>query len=210
MATSGTKKKKKNVFKSLGKGLSYKKKKSRPDDETVVGVAVATAAPAAPVAARSVGFSDRPGAGRGPSAATAPKPIQVVLLLMDPSSRRFELLQLEFDTNKALVSDVLRQIKGSATEKTLRDMNYAGVCDSSGMEMIASMKLSRFCEGNDVVMAMPSGMTGKQTAKLATPILGDPKVEDMVSSCICNSVLHEISCYSTQWHCLKYSWPHAE
>ncbi|KAL9185235.1 hypothetical protein ACHAXT_003012 [Thalassiosira profunda] len=183
VATSGTKKKKKNVFKSLGKGLSYKKKKSRPDDETVVGVAVATAAPAAPVAPRSVGFSDRPGAGRGPSTATAPKPIQVVLLLMDPSSRRFELLQLEFDTNKALVSDVLRQIKGSATEKTLRDMNYAGVCDSSGMEMIASMKLSRFCEGNDVVMAMPSGMTGKQTAKLATPILGDPKVEDMLAPC---------------------------
>lgn len=101
---------------------------------------------------------------------------------MDPSSRRFELLQLEFDSTKALVSDVLRQIQSSATEKTLRDMSYGGVCDQAGMEMISSMKLSKFCEGNDVVMAMPSGMTGEQTAKLAAPILGDPKVEDMVSS----------------------------
>lgn len=102
---------------------------------------------------------------------------------MDPTSRRFELLQLEFDSNKAMVSDVLRQIQCSATEKTLRDTSYHGVCDQFGMEMIASMKLSKFCNGNDVVMAMPKGMTGKDTAKLAGPILGDPKVEDMLAPC---------------------------
>jgi hypothetical protein len=46
--------------------------------------------------------------------------------------------------------------------------------------MIVVMKLSTFCKGNDVVIAIPNGMTGKDTAKLARPILFDPKVKEMV------------------------------
>ena len=211
VATSGSKKKKKNVFKTLGKGLSYKKKKQRPDDESVVAVALdrggggRTAAAATGGAPRSVAFADqsKPNGG-GPSSAIPAKPIQVVLLLMDPSSRRFELLQLEFDSNKALVSDVLRQIQSSATEKTLRDMNYTGVCDRDGMEMISSMKLSRFCKGNDVVMATPNGMSGNETAKLASPILGDPKVGDMVSYVYLCSCKNKYYCSSISLHILYY------
>lgn len=202
IASSGTKKKKKGIFKSIGKGLSYKKKKKRPDDESLTGISLdrnggnsasAAAAAAGRVAPRSVAFANDhqtipKTTGGGSSSATTSsssvgtiaKPIQVVLLLMDPASRRFELLQLEFDSNKAMVSDVLRQIQCSATETTLRDMNYVGVCDQSGMEMISSMKLSKFCKGDDIVLAMPDGMRGVDTAKLAGPILSDPKVEDML------------------------------
>lgn len=213
VATSGTKKKKKGIFRTISKGITKKKKKQRPDDESVVSVALdgrgGPRRPAAPASGggggaapgrRSVSFGDNPNSypsairnTGGPSSSSASSgsapavPIQVVLLLMDPSSRRFELLQLEFDSNKAMVSDVLRQIQSSATEKTLRDMIYEGVCDASGMEMIASMKLSKFCKGNDVVMAMPRGMTGRDTAKLAGPILGDPKVEDMLEPCGINT-----------------------
>lgn len=100
---------------------------------------------------------------------------------MDPNSRRFELLQLEFDSSQALVSDVLRQIRCSATETALRDMNYVGVCDQRGTEMIASVKLSRFCQGAEIVLAMPHGMTADDTTKLAGPILDDPKVKDMLA-----------------------------
>lgn len=199
VSTSGTKKKRKGVLRSLGKGLSIRKKKNRPDDDSVVGIsldapsgsATASTTPmagmSAPAAARSM-----PGGGRNvsfsddaPSGSSAPaaKPIRVVLLLMDPGSRRFELLQLEFDSSKAMVSDVLRQIQSSATEKSLRDLSFAGVCDHAGMEMISTMKLSKFCKGDDVVMAIPTNMTGKDTAKLAGPILGDPKVEEMLAPC---------------------------
>jgi len=123
------------------------------------------------------------------------KPIQVILLLMDPNTRRFELLQLEFDSQKALVSDVLRQIHTSATEKSLREMTYGGVCDVEGKEMIGGERLKQFCAGEDnagnsssagaveVVMAMPGGMTGAATANLARPILGDPKVVEMLRPC---------------------------
>lgn len=188
MSTNGTKKKKKSIVKSIAKGLSFKKKKERPDDESVVGVAIDRGVPAAgrkqnPSSAVSQSTPSVPSTPSASSAITSSlaKPIQVVLLLMDPSSRRFELLQLEFDSNKAMVSDVIRQIQSSATETTLRDMTYIGVCDIHGVEMIASMKLSKFCKGNDVVMALPRGMSGRETAKLAGPILGDRKVEEMLA-----------------------------
>lgn len=173
VATDATKKKKKkNVIKSIAKGMSFKKKKKFKDDDTVVGVAVDTSNGASKNKAVK-----QPVASSG----IAPKPIQVVLLLMDPNSRRFELLQLEFDSNKALVSDVVRQVQSSATETTLRNLSYGGVCDQDGNEMISSLKLSNFCQGNEIAMAIPMGMTGKDTLKLAHPILSDPKVADMVS-----------------------------
>ncbi len=171
-ATKKKKKKKKNVIKSIAKGLSFKKKKKYVDDETVVGVAVET---------KGVSSKTAKPAAAAATAYPPMKPIQVVLLLLDPNSRRFELLQLEFDSNKALVSDVVRQVQSSATEDTLRNLSYGGVCDQDGIEMIQSLKLSNFCEGNEIVMAIPKGMSGSDTLKLAQPILSDPKVADMVS-----------------------------
>ena len=201
VATNATKKPKKSFVKSVksvAKGLSLKRKKKRSDgdDESVLSVALDNGgANNSTVALKSAAGggvpqpqpttiirSSSPPAAVGSSSSRSPaKPIQVFVLLMDPTSRRFELLQLEFDANKATVGDIQYQIKHSATEKTLRDMVYDGVCDRMGVEMISSMKLLRFCNGGDVVMAMPRGMTGKETAKLAKPILNDPKVENMAS-----------------------------
>lgn len=200
VATNATKKPKKSFVKSVksvAKGLSLKRKKKRSDgdDESVLSVALDNGgANNSTVALKSAAGggvpqpqpttiirSSSPPAAVGSSSSSPAKPIQVFVLLMDPTSRRFELLQLEFDANKATVGDIQHQIKHSATEKTLRDMVYDGVCDRTGVEMISSMKLLRFCNGGDVVMAMPRGMTGKETAKLAKPILNDPKVENMAS-----------------------------
>lgn len=200
VATNATKKPKKSFVKSVksvAKGLSLKRKKKRSDgdDESVLSVALDNGgANNSTVALKSAAGggvpqpqpttiirSSSPPAAVGSSSSSPAKPIQVFVLLMDPTSRRFELLQLEFDANKATVGDIQHQIKHSATEKTLRDMVYDGVCDRMGVEMISSMKLLRFCNGGDVVMAMPRGMTGKETAKLAKPILNDPKVENMAS-----------------------------
>lgn len=120
----------------------------------------------------------------------SPKPtapaLQVILLVMDPKTRRFELLQLEFDSNKALVSDVLAQIPLSVTEEQLRKQQYKGVCDRSGLEMIKTMRLSEFCKTNDVVLAIPDTMSGKECARLSRPILSDEGVITMVRAvCVC-------------------------
>ena len=146
--------------------------------------AAAPAAAAAP-APRSVAFADTNGGGSTSASAVgaAAKPIQVVLLLMDPSSRRFELLQLEFDSDKAVVSDVLSQIALSATEESLRTQTYTGVADRTGAAKASADLLSGFCQANDVILAIPQGMKAAECAKLARPILGDPKVNTMVRSC---------------------------
>jgi hypothetical protein len=106
--------------------------------------------------------------------------LKVVLLLMDPQTRRFELLQLEFDSLKALVSDVLAQIPVSVTEDALRKQAYSGVCGHAGEEMTSDKLLATFCHGNDVLVAIPTGLSAKECARLAKPILGDVKVGAMV------------------------------
>lgn len=115
--------------------------------------------------------------------------LKVVLLLMDPETRRFELLQLEFDSLKALVSDVLAQITVSVTEDALRQQTYTGICGFAGKEMTPEQLLATFCHGNDVLVAIPVGVNAKECTRLAKPILGDEKVGAMVRlyvlRCLC-------------------------
>lgn len=111
--------------------------------------------------------------------------LKVVLLLMDPKTRRFELLQLEFDSAKALVSDVLAQIPVSVTEEVLRKQTYTGICGNDGEPMPPSKLLATFCKGNEVLVAIPTGVPASECARLAKPILGDDKVISMVRWCGC-------------------------
>jgi hypothetical protein len=110
--------------------------------------------------------------------------LKIVLLLMDTKSRRFELLQLEFDSNKALVSDVLGQIPFSVTETSLCEQTYSSICRVDSTEIIATELLSKFCNGNEVLVAMPAGSTAKECVRLARPILSDDKVVSMVRNVI--------------------------
>ena len=106
--------------------------------------------------------------------------LKVVLLLMDPETRRFELLQLEFDSFKALVSDVLAQIPISVTEDTLRKQYYIAIANQYGTEMIPSKLLASFCKGNEVLVAIPSNVSTAECIRLARPILSDENVVAMV------------------------------
>jgi hypothetical protein len=166
---ASTKKKKKSMIKSIAKGMSFKKKKKFVDDDTVVGVNVASNGPSTPVSA-----------AKSSAPATASKPtIRAVLLLMDPNSRKFELIQLEFDSTIALVADVLHQAQ--SYQSATRNLKYEGVCNQNGHEMISSLNLSIYCKGNEIVtIAIPEGMDGNETLQLAQPILSDSKVIDMV------------------------------
>ena len=59
-------------------------------------------------------------------------PYVIVLLLMTPITRRFEPLQLEFDTKKAIVADIIQQIPISTTEESLRTQTFDCVCEADG------------------------------------------------------------------------------
>ena len=110
--------------------------------------------------------------------------INIVLLLMDPQTRRFELLQLEFDAQIAKVEDIFSQIPISATEPSLKNQTYVSICTPSGTEMDSSKELSEYVTKAAVVIAVPEfpdGSNGVESAvKMAKPILSNPKVARMV------------------------------
>lgn len=108
--------------------------------------------------------------------------LQVILLLMDPQTRRFELLQLEFDSQNAVVRDVLAQVPHSVTEEALRKQKYSGVCDRSGQELYYSTCLGDVCSGSDILIALPENIDAKECARLAKPILSDDNVIEMLRS----------------------------
>jgi len=106
--------------------------------------------------------------------------LSLVLLLMDTTTRRFELVQLEFDARHAIGSDVMSQIPHSAGDEITKNMKYDGVCTKDGEEMALTSLISDFCATNEVILAVPEGYDGKKTAEQAAPILADPSVVVML------------------------------
>jgi hypothetical protein len=112
------------------------------------------------------------------------EPVQVIVLLMDPQTRRFELLQLEFNSATVKVSDVIDQIVISATDPSLRIQTYETLTDLQGIELVPSKLIAEYIDSAGVVLAVPSSCTdkGEAVVKQANTILTDPKFHTMVSS----------------------------
>lgn len=110
-------------------------------------------------------------------------PIHVILLVMDPKMRLFELLQLEFDSASAKVADIFAQIAKSATEPSLKSHTYEMLVDLNGDEMLHSKSLAEYFDSAGIVIAVPSTTveSGPTIAKMANPILTNPRVHTMVS-----------------------------
>mmetsp|Transcript_27382 Transcript_27382/g.64150 ORF Transcript_27382/g.64150 Transcript_27382/m.64150 type:complete len:469 (-) Transcript_27382:304-1710(-) len=126
--------------------------------------------------------------------------LDLVVLLMDPTSHRFELLQLEFeDATKAKVSDVLIQIPISVTEPSLKELVYDGILDENyyrasaevlrgGTTVLPSSKLldafgdcgSTPKSKKMVLVAKPSGVANAECLRLAKPILTNKDVSKML------------------------------
>lgn len=160
------------------------------DEETVYGVdlqAAAAARETSPAKKPAASLLGNTGGSADEEDEVAPPPtpasesLQVILLLMDPVTRRFELLQLEFDSAKAIVQDVLLQVPHSVTEDALRKKDFVGICDRNGHELGKKMRLKQFCQGSaEIFVGIPKGLPAKECARLARPILGDDKVMEMV------------------------------
>jgi len=94
--------------------------------------------------------------------------LSLVLLLMDTTTRRFELVQLEFDARHAIGSDVMSQIPHSAGDEITKNMKYAGVCTKDGEEMALTSLISDFCATNEVILAVPEGYDGKKNGRASS------------------------------------------
>eukprot|EP00980_Cylindrotheca_fusiformis_P002950 scaffold683_cov124-Cylindrotheca_fusiformis.AAC.19 len=127
----------------------------------------------------------------------SPKAVMhLALLLMNPTTRRFEFLQLPFDSDKALVSDIIAQIHIHATEASIKNQQYDGVVDTTGTTMYEFVRLADFCEGKTVLVALPKGLSVNECLHLARPLLCDKQVEKMGGSYARSSgkVLDEMIC----------------
>lgn len=111
-------------------------------------------------------------------------PVQVILLIMDPATRRFELLQLEFDSAMAKVSDIYKQIPTAATEEVLQKASYKAVITPKGEELKRDANLSDYVKGAAIVIAVPENTTEslEKCASMAAPILTNSKVHKMLIS----------------------------
>ena len=109
--------------------------------------------------------------------------LHLVVLLLDLSTRRFELLQLEFDSMKARVSDIIAQIPISATEESIKKQQYEGVISETSRLMDPTFRLVDFCKEKQVLVALSTGLAVKDCVCLAGPILSDSQVLKMVGNC---------------------------
>jgi hypothetical protein len=168
MAESNTKRKKSKIF----KGVFKKKKKSsnKADEETVYDAQ----------------FDATSKIGSMVDTANSPlaDPLHVILLLMDTKTRRFELLQLEFDSGNAKVKDIFDQIPLSATEPTLKNQPYGRLCNLKGDNLDSNADLKSYISGAGIVIAVPADAKEKSAsvARMANPILTNSKVHSMLVS----------------------------
>eukprot|EP00568_Trieres_chinensis_P016902 CAMPEP_0183328396 /NCGR_PEP_ID=MMETSP0160_2-20130417/84258_1 /TAXON_ID=2839 ORGANISM="Odontella Sinensis, Strain Grunow 1884" /NCGR_SAMPLE_ID=MMETSP0160_2 /ASSEMBLY_ACC=CAM_ASM_000250 /LENGTH=383 /DNA_ID=CAMNT_0025496555 /DNA_START=106 /DNA_END=1257 /DNA_ORIENTATION=- len=106
--------------------------------------------------------------------------IHVILFLMNPNTRKFEILLLDFEIARARVRDVLAQIPVAAKEESFKTQRFSRVADVDGCELIDSHRLSRYASDWAVMVAIPDGMTSNECVELARPILGDPRVKTLL------------------------------
>ena len=127
------------------------------------------------------------------------KLIHVILFLMNPNTRKFEILLLDFDASKARVKELLAQVPTAANEESFRTQRFSGVANADGREMIDSHRLSQYASDWTVAVAIPDGMTSKECVEVAEPIMKDPRVKELVCSLVklrSRIAPRKSSCYS--------------
>jgi len=122
-------------------------------------------------------------------------PVSLVVLLVDPVSLRFELLQLSFETpSKVSVETALQQASQNVTEPILKGLKFASLLDGTGQfydgkatiatavsKSVASSPSSASSTSHKVLLvaALPD-TPAESLTKLTRPILADPKVVSML------------------------------
>lgn len=128
--------------------------------------------------------------------ANAPKNtnFKIYLLLLHPTSKIFELIQLFFDPSKTTIRDVMSMIPTNATELALGNQKYTGLCRPNSTkedeEEISNLDLlvqneddarkSAKIKRREILVAIPAGYTGKQCVNLSQGILKNPRIRRLL------------------------------
>lgn len=120
-------------------------------------------------------------------------PIPFFVLLLDPKSRIFELVEIDDADKSYTVKQVLECIPAKCTDERLLNMNYIGLCrpaDRAEFTDLTALAFKPSIESclasnecimeNDVLVAILQDSTGFQMCKISKPILKNGKFRDMI------------------------------
>eukprot|EP00980_Cylindrotheca_fusiformis_P007315 scaffold1525_cov142-Cylindrotheca_fusiformis.AAC.115 len=115
-----------------------------------------------------------------------PNSYKIFLLLLQPESKIFELIQLIYLPNDTTIGDIIAMIPENATEHSLGNQEYSGLCRPRTQEEIVNKELlaSETTSGaesakvtlGEILVAIPKGHTGADVSKLSKQILSNPKI----------------------------------
>jgi hypothetical protein len=137
----------------------------------------------------------RPNIVSAPSTST-PAPVardeafKVFLLLIQPKSKIFEIIQVFYSPRHTTVRNILEMIPLNATEPALGSQEYSSLCRPKDgkpidIDVMASSKsgdnkeCARIVKG-ELLVAIPNGYSGSLCARISTPILSNPKVRKLL------------------------------
>lgn len=143
--------------------------------------------------AHAMALQKSPNSGKKPKLTSSkiipkqdPNAFKIFLLLLQPTSKIFELIQLFYSPYDATVGNLLQMIPKNATEKALGSQTYIGLCRPKTQEELLDLQelASEVRPGVDsakitlgeILVAIPEGFTGPDVAALSKQILANPKI----------------------------------
>lgn len=124
------------------------------------------------------------------------KDFKVFLLLLHPSSKIFELIQLYFNPTTTTIRDVISMIPANATEAALGVQDYNGLCrpqaedkddrEIANLDLLVqnhdNMKHSAQVVREEILVAVPVGYSVHKIAKLSQQILVNPRIQKLLKN----------------------------
>jgi hypothetical protein len=107
-----------------------------------------------------------------------------LMLLMNPRSKLFEIIQVSFSAERATVGDILRGIRDVATDPRLAHQTYTGLA-YQGMHISAMVPVDMIVEAQTngkPLLAVPRNFSAGQIERMASELLGRPQVLQLLES----------------------------
>uniref|UniRef100_A0A7S1FUK9 Uncharacterized protein n=1 Tax=Corethron hystrix TaxID=216773 RepID=A0A7S1FUK9_9STRA len=115
------------------------------------------------------------------SAENAPDLMSTAVLVMNPLTRRFALLQLKYRYQTSLVAGVLSQTRAMLSKQILKKQSFIGLCKLNGQELVNCFKMREYnLFDGELIIAIPKGLGGATCVQLAQPILKYPQVKSLL------------------------------
>jgi hypothetical protein len=128
---------------------------------------------------------------------------KVYLLLLQPVSKKFELIVLRYTVAATTIGDILNLIPANATEAVLGSQRYTGLAQSTGTSKgKGKSKISAPCwtdltlpassswknqknsadiSNGDILVAIPDGYTGTYVTGISKYILKNPRIQELIN-----------------------------